>query len=814
MSRTGARRITFLALAVLISPAFAETAPVCKGSSTLGTFRILVRRSIGSVALPIKAISSVPAGSLLLWDPVRLNSKKEEDTEVTAIIAPSSGADLLVLEPHKADSQAEWKLAVRPAAIAIVVGPQGFSMGKVRSLVTNNRQLVDQLADYAEQTSKVEGLVQDLSTAEQTGGGIDAVLKGFSAHYGVTLPKLDPKTSTDQQAGVLLKTVLPAAGNYDPLSAKSSQMQQSGGLAASIAGLFFGNAVGLAAGGAMLLQNIKGAVFPGAEFHSAFAQNAERDGLAMCIKAVPAQKARTRVAYLWAYRVPNIKPPVLSMVGPTYLPVGVASTVLLKPAKDSSVKLLEKARDWRLVPAKGDGSEKIPVHVAAAPDSIDVDLAQVKVKPGDYKLMATWDWDPLEIAGTLHLLQLPDFQAVKPAPKSSDLLVEGSGRVTWTLTGADFEFLEKATISKAAPHAAAPSEAHFVLPLGKRAGVQNAVDIEIDTAARGSYRLVLTQSGGSTHQVLFKIFPPHPVFARLPVRVNIGQASQALHLEGKNLAEIEALSSAAGEMAGKASDTEWVGSVRINPRALVGEVFPISLKVKGLESPLTIEGAIKVFGTLPAISEVKKSVPANLGLSLRPDELPAGTPVGLSIAYSRFHDPSGNGVEARPHIELGCKSGGLRKSFRLSPDDHVAGVELSEAASGMLFLSIDPAMVGYPACLLTAAIEIEPEGRSDLFPIGRIVRVPRFDQFTLTNEQIGPAAFAGILKGRDLDVIERTGWDDHNGVRVESVPTPVPGDPVKQTLRVALPWPAPVPHAPLFVWLRGENEGRRTSAVY
>lgn len=132
----------------------------------------------------------------------------------------------------------------------------------------------------------------------------------------------------------------------------------------------------------------------------------------------------------------------------------------------------------------------------------------------------------------------------------------------------------------------------------------------------------------------------------------------------------------------------------------------------------------------------------------------------------------------------------------------------------MLFLTIDPGTVGYPGCLLTASISVEPEGRSDAFSMGRIVRVPRLDQFTLTTEQLGPSSYAGILKGRDLDVIEKTGWDSQQGVRVDGVPAPVPGGPFVQTLRIALPWPAPAPHAPLYVWLRGEEEGRKTAVTY
>ena len=35
-----------------------------------------------------------------------------------------------------------------------------------------------------------------------------------------------------------------------------------------------------------------------------------------------------------------------------------------------------------------------------------------------------------------------------------------------------------------------------------------------------------------------------------------------------------------------------------------------------------------------------------------------------------------------------------------------------------------------------------------------------------------------------------------------------------QTLRLVLPWPAPGPHAPLYVWLRGEQTGRKTAVTF
>ena len=61
-------------------------------------------------------------------------------------------------------------------------------------------------------------------------------------------------------------------------------------------------------------------------------------------------------------------------------------------------------------------------------------------------------------------------------------------------------------------------------------------------------------------------------------------------------------------------------------------------------------------------------------------------------------------------------------------------------------------------------------------------------------------------------MIERAGWDTHTGLAVDDLPKPVASERDRQTLRVALPWPAPAPHAPVYIWLRGESEGRITHA--
>ena len=63
-------------------------------------------------------------------------------------------------------------------------------------------------------------------------------------------------------------------------------------------------------------------------------------------------------------------------------------------------------------------------------------------------------------------------------------------------------------------------------------------------------------------------------------------------------------------------------------------------------------------------------------------------------------------------------------------------------------------------------------------------------------------------------MIEKTGWDPDTGYAVQSIPTPVPGSRQEQTLKIEMPWPPPSPHAPIYIWLRGENTGRLTAIRY
>ena len=795
---------SLLLIGLVAAPGLAVVPRGCVGSVSLGVFRLSVRRPQDGAPLAVKFLSKIPAGSRLVWDPVHLSPKLSGKAEVSVIVGPTADGRLVALEPRKASQHAEWALLHSPGVIAVVLGPEGLNIHKVDTLVERNEDLLQQLADYAEQTSEVEALVQQLADSEDNGVNAGDALKGFSTQYGVAVPKLDTTTSTGQQASLLLRAVVPTSNAYDPLAPMSAQVQQSAGLAASVAGLFFGNGVGLAAGGAVLFANLRTVMFPGMEFRSAFAQSAAPDSLALCTKNAPA-KPRTRLAYLWAYRVPGVNPPVLALSGPAHLPLGMKSTLKLAAAEGSTFKQLDRVRDWRLTPVDGGDAVPIPVTAGSTPDTVVLDLSKAaQLTPGDYRLTATWDWDSMSL-GTVHLHSLGDLARVQIAPGARDRLVQGKGTVTVDLTGADFEFVEKAAIQKVAARAPAPTGIRFDLPLGKRGGEEDKMQVDIDTSTAGKYKLLLAQSDGKQHEIPVTILPPNPKLSNLPLRVNTGETHQAVHMEGSGLDRIESLTTPAGTVAGAANDRGWSGEIHLNPRAKAGERYDLVLSVQGLNAPLTFPAAIEVVGPRPSIAAVRKSSPGDLGVEMRENELPAGATVGFVLTGKHLGD--------RPQVELGCESGELRKPLALTPDEPAKGASLSFAGAGELYLSVDPGAVGYPGCDLQATVRTDPEGRSDPFSLGRVVRMPRLEEFTLTSEQTGPSTYAGILRGRDLDLVEKAGWDSKNGLAVDAIPTPVPGDASRQTLRINLPWPAPAPHAPLYVWLRGEREGRKTAVI-
>jgi hypothetical protein len=776
------------AQALAVEPHASQPLP-CAGNTDVGTFRLYLLPEKGDQALDVKNANRISAGSRLVCEPVRRPDSAGSKGEVAIVLVAVHAPHIQVLDPKKATARAEWKVAHDASIVALVYGPGGLSIGKVKSLVDKHEELLTELADYADKTQQVEALVASMSAADQTGSNVNAAISGFSKRYGVTMSKLDPKAAGDQQASTLLTALMPSMTTYDPLASKQTVMQQSAGLAASVAGLFFGTPVGLAAGGAALLQNMRTLMFPNTDFRTAFSQaNAPSNAVALCAKT-QAAKSRTKVAYLWAHRVSNLPKPTVALEGETHLPLGSKSAVKLRAANGSSVGDMRPARDWRLIPASGGAA--VPVAAAVTTGgTFEVDLAKSKATPGDYTLAASWDWETFPVPGQVHLHPYSILSKAKIDPDSHDKLLEGSGTVPATFVGPDFEFVEKAAVEKLPRRVPNPSEVPFTLSRGKRGGVQDKIVVELNTAARGEYRLLLAQADGLTHEVPFTVQPPLPNLVPLPIYLNLGEATQTIRLAGVGLERIEAVSTPAGTVNGL--------TIALKDGLKAGERYPLTMKVRGLEHPVTLPNAIEIAGRRPHIASVRKSLPAGLGITLRDAELPAGIEVGVALTVENLPDRT----DAHPALTVGCKGDRARQPMPLT------------GSGGLYFLTLDPGTVGGPGCRLNAIVSVSPEGASEAFSLGRVVRVPKLEQFTLSDEQVEPGTYAGILKGKDLDTIEKVGWEGTTGLRVTGIPTPVPGELQKQTLRIVLPWPSPAPHAPVYLWLRGEHAARASVVRY
>ncbi len=766
----------------------------CVASAPLANFQLSVKPPTGGAARPIRQVNVIEKGYKLVYAPREIPQESERKARVALVLGPvDRNAKLTVVETEEANQPAEWTAPFRVGVVAVVFGPQGLDHKKVESLVAKDGELIAQLADYAEQTAQVEALINSLSEAERGSRSVDAALSGFAAQSGAVIPKLDRTASTDQQAMALMRALNPAIGSYDPLAPQSAaRMQQSAGTAASVASLFFGTNVGLAAGGAAMVQNMRSLLFPGTDFRSALAQKAANDDLTLCAKR-QAAKSRTRLAYLWAYRVPDAAAPIVSLEKPAHLPLGVVSTVAVKPKAAADWAALPRAYDWTLEAADGK-SVAVPVKAAAGGQALEIDLKSAKAAPGRYRLKGKWDWSSFEVPGEVHLYAMPELKTMAIDRASGDRLVEGAAAVKLKVTGADFQFVEKVTLDK--------QPVEFTLPDGPRAGPQGNITATIDTARfrAGQHLMAMYTPDGRAFEMPVRVLPPNPAIENTPVRVNMGEKEQAVLLRGSGLDRIQKIDSPLGEVELGAAARDGRSReviVRLGAGTTKGQRGPFSLKVEGMEAPLEVPDVLSVAGPRPKIAAVDASLPEDIGTTLRSGELPAGALASFAIKVAD--------IEGQPTVHLVC--GADEKTLR--PGERAGTARLDAAGPEMLFLSLDPSSLGRSGCTMMATVEAGT-GKSDAQKLGRVVRLPRIDGFALTDEKVGEGSYAGVLTGRDLETIDRAGWDAKTGQPVAGLPKAIDSD--RQSLRVVLPWPAPSPHAPVYIWLRGEAEGRMTRA--
>jgi hypothetical protein len=794
-----------LACAAAILPACAEPASipplVCPAGGPIGAVDLRVFSPRGAQPLPLRTINRLEEGDTILYRPL-LRPSEQRKGEVAIVLVPADpaavGEKLRILAPLRAGKPQQWKVPWRVAVVAFVYGPSGLNERKVKTFLSRDDTLVAQLADYAEKTAQTEALIDALSSSSSSAATVQAALQGFSAQYGLNT-QVDRTAPPNQQALVVLRALNPAIATYDPISPQGApQLGQTAGLATTVATMFFGTPVGLAAGGTAMLFELRAVAFPRTEFRSSFSQPLPNDGLGLCGRRDPVPP-HTRVAYLWASRVPNTGPPRLAVAKGGSLPAGLKSPLPVI-AEEADWKVVDRAHHWTLQPAGGK-PVLIPVHKLGDTKTFELDLAHVK--PGAYTLAANWDWDPFQVKGRIEVSLLSDFSHARLLSASQDMLVSRTGKVPVTLEGADFEFVTKVEIERVGDKFASPAPAPFVLPLGLRQGPQDRMDVQVNTIDLdpGPYRLIVEQADGKPHTVAFKILPAPPHIDNLPAVLNQGASNLEFLLKGQRLDLLRRVEVAHGTAAlappVPGQTEERALTLHMEPGIEAGTSLALRAYIEDRSEPLTFADAVRIVGPRPRIAALTISQPADQDVRLDSGELPGG--MFLSAMLRVEH------LQSNSLVKLGCaQPGGARLTLHLG--ERSGPLSLQQLAPGELFLSFDTS-VWLNGCELRATVANGTEGESDPYTMGRIVRVPNIALFQLAYPT-GNGEVNATLTGENLETIERVGWTPDSG-EPAPLPLPVGGEGRQQKLVLHVPLP-PDSHATLYLWLRGESRPRPT----
>jgi hypothetical protein len=398
---------------------------------------------------------------------------------------------------------------------------------------------------------------------------------------------------------------------------------------------------------------------------------------------------------------------------------------------------------------------------------------------------------------------------VSATPESQNRLQQRSGKQIVTLTGADFQFVEKVAMVSKGDKYASPSAVPFSLPRGRGQGPQNSLEVQVDTTSlpAADYSLLLYQPGGNTQTIDVKVLQEPPTIDHLPLILNESDKLKMLLLEGNGLDRITALEADGLRFEFDNSESSAKRrSIRVHQERDLkdGSALDLRMSLEGYAKPVVLAGAIQIKGRRPVIRDVNASLPSDLQTALHPGELPAGTQIGIML------NVTGAGTE--PSVKLACKNVNVA-SVDVKAGSEKDGVKLNAMQANTLFLSLNPG-VWPDGCQLTAVLRNRDAGPSDGRDLGRVVRLPHIDSFQLTDEAAGDGNYIGVLSGRDLELIAKSGWNATSGYDVLGLPTPISGEGNKQSLKVRVSWPSPSPRSRLFIWLRGEEEGRATTVRY
>lgn len=759
----------------------------CVGSVAVSSFRITVQRSGDPAALPVRNINNISAGYRLGYQPVDLPPDLKKDGKLTFVMVPKSPAgQVTVLEPEAAAGQAQWRVPFDTGIVVLVLAPQGLDEKRLTNLVTKEQALVNALADYADETADLESALEQATELEDDAD--DA-------------RQIRGSTPAEQALVALARALNPAISSYNPLGA--GRRAGSATLMGRGAEAFFDNAGGFVPGGG-ILPSVKSWLMPDTEFRSVYSVPAESNGMTLCAQIQP--KSRNKIAYLWAHRLTGVDAPAASMLKDVDAPIGMRGSVPVKLSGSGDWRLIDHVFDWTLVPASGSApSVAVTVRLRPNENALSLDLRKFAGAPGAYRIQGKWDWDTFKLAGVVRLHKLDDLKAAQPTPDSLDRLISNTGPVSLDLRGADFLFVDRAWLHRPNTARQLPVD----LP-AEQSGPSDQLRVNVDTDSLrpGKYLLALSRVDGAVTDIPLQVLLPAPKLDAPGPRVNIGEREQVVTFLGTGLDRIESLYCDQADITlqpASEDGTRRSAKIVLHAGAKAGDRLALSGKVEGMAEPVHFHVALQVAAARPRILDAKVSLANDLVVALRDGEIPAGS----WVSYALRVEPA----NVNSSLTLECVDpASTVQPIKLHVGEKQANAQLIQAGNGIWFLSLDPGAAGQSGCTLTAVVDSEDLGKSDSFALGKVIRTPRIESFSMTGEK-SPEGFYGVLKGFDLETIEKTGWDNQSGVAVTGLPRAVGGEGAKQSLQISMPWPAPSPKAPLFVWLRGETEGRATKVT-
>jgi hypothetical protein len=777
----------------------------CPAGAPIGAVDLKVNN--GSESLPFRTINHLGEGDTIRYSAI-LRGKEKRAGDIALVLVPQTrepGADdVIVTDPKPADKPQEWKISRTISLAAVVYGPAGLSRKKVIGFLSRDEVLVAQLADYAAKTTEAEQLVATLSNQESSAASVNAALNGFASQYGFAV-QINRTAAPETQAATVFAAMNPQLATYNPLATSSTAQNagQTASMATMAATLFFGSPVGLAAGGTAMLLDLRSIAFPDTQFRASFEQPLKDSGVSLCGQQGPAPP-HTRVAYIWASRIPNTSTPTIKIGDTDFIPATQKTAVPVE-VPEPAWKYLDRARDWALVDAQQNRTP-VPVVKLGNQNAIEIDLTKARLAPGEYKLTTLWDWTPIEAAGVVHVLPLSDFKQAHLEAASQDRLLAASGKAVVTLTGDDFEFATKVELKKLNDEFATASSVPFHLPQGLGKGPQDHMDVQLDTGdlAPGAYELLISQQDEKSHPVEFRLLPNPPQISNLPILINEGGGVQHYVLKGQHLELLTKLV-AAGAVFNlnppeSGNETERSLTVELNSSPVPGAALPVQAFVPDRSEPLTFANALRITGPLPVIASSKLSLPAGMAIAARQDEFPAGNTLNALLDVKN--------VQHTSVVRLACADG-VGDSVPLQIGRQTGNWNLQQLSPDQLFLAYDTS--GLPSgCDLEAVIENGSGGSSQPFTLARILALPKIDSFTVGADPPENNKRHYQIAGTNLEMIAKLGWDEANAVPVASLPLPLPGPGMKQSIAIDLPDPM-VPEGKLYVWLRGDQKGRATT---